>query len=162
MAGTARSGPAPSSITSSATSARSECRVVREGHGQGSLLAPLPQHGDDVRRLAGLRDAQHHAPGHARRSVVERHQRRRRQRHVQAVPGTQHVLGVERGMVGRSPRGDDHGVHRPAADGAGDLPDLPIPGLQQPGDDPRALGQLVAHGGGHCAVQPPSTDTTSR
>ena len=88
---------------------------VRDGQRLAALPAPFRDNGDQVRRFAGLRHADHKRALHPWRCVIPGEQGRRRQRHDEPVVGAKDVLRVAGGVVGRAARRDDHMRDRASA-----------------------------------------------
>ena len=87
-----------------------EGRPGRIGDGQRrTTLSPSFFHdGDEIGRLAGLRDPDHQRAVHARWGVVACEQGRRGERDRHAIERAEDVLGVPGRVVRRAARGDHH------------------------------------------------------
>ena len=80
--------------------------VVRQRERRPALLPRFCEHCDDIRRRTRLRDPDRERAVEARRLVVDRVQRRRREHHRHAVRATEEVLRVARDVRGASARRD--------------------------------------------------------
>ena len=101
VAATASSSPASSAQHRVGGPAERRVGVVRDRDRRPSLPARLGEHLDDVGRLARLRDADDERAVEPRRLLVERVERRRRERDRHAVRAAEQVLRIARG-VGRA------------------------------------------------------------
>ncbi len=146
VAATASSGPAPEVDGRLGGRRQGRGRVVGDGQGRCALAAAFVDHGDDVRRRAGLADADDERPIEPRPGAVQRDDRRRAEPDRQVVPDTQHVLRVDRRVVARAAGRDDDVIDAAPAEGLGERPDDLGGAAQEPGGDLGLFEDLVAEG----------------
>ena len=121
-------------------------RRVRDGQGQGALRARRRDDPDDVGRGPRLADADDERPSVVRRRTVERVHARRGEADVEAGQDAHGVLGVDGGVVGGAPRGDDDVARVGCADGLADARHLRCGLGQEACRDLGLLADLVDQG----------------
>ncbi len=143
VAATACSAPASIGRTASLAAASGELGIVRDRDRRPSLTASLLDHRLDVGRLARLRDPEHERAVEPRRLLVERVQRRRRERDRNTVRASEHVLRVARGVRRAAARRDQDVLHVRPAEQRRDLLGVRALAVDQPRECLRLLGELA-------------------
>ena len=162
VAATACSLPASSFTTASAASPSGDDGEFVTAIDGPALALRLAHDLDDVRRLAGLRDADDERAVEPRRLLVQREERRRRERDRDPVRAAEQVLRVARGVRRASARGDQDVLHVAPAEEPGDLLGIRQLLLDQARERRRLVAQLALEMARHRPSTSPAAASDAR